>query len=64
MMVGIGLPVITKIQKKESTVFELINVSVNRAVIDRSSDLGNLMELIMVFREVSPGMEYNIIRVG
>lgn len=43
--------------------FELINVSANRVVVDRSSDLGNLMELLMVLQEINPGMTYDIVEV-
>jgi hypothetical protein len=41
--------------------FELINVSANRAVVDSSSDIGNLMELMMVLREINPDMTYEIV---
>jgi hypothetical protein len=41
--------------------FELINVSANRAVVDRSSDLDNLMELLMVLQEINPEMSYDIV---
>jgi hypothetical protein len=43
--------------------FELINVSANRAVVDRSADLGNLMELMMVLQEINPNMQYDIVEV-
>ena len=43
--------------------FELINVSANRAVVDQSSDLGNLMELMMVLQEINPDMEYDIVEL-
>jgi hypothetical protein len=43
--------------------FELINVSANRVVVDRSSDLGNLMELLMVLQEMNPDMTYDIVKV-
>lgn len=41
--------------------FELINVSANSAVVDRSADIGNLLELMMVLEEVNPDMEYKIV---
>ena len=43
--------------------FELINVSANRAIVDNSADLGNLMELMMVLQEINPDMEYDIVEV-
>jgi aspartate-semialdehyde dehydrogenase len=43
--------------------FELINVSANRAVVDRSSDLELLMEILMVLQEVNPEMSYDIVEV-
>lgn len=43
--------------------FALINVSANRAVVDQSSDLGNLMELMMVLQEMNPEMSYDIIEM-
>ena len=43
--------------------FELINVSANHAVVDRSSDLDNLMELLMVLQEINPEMSYDIVEV-
>jgi len=42
--------------------FELINVSANRAVVDQSPDLGNIMELMMVLQEMNPDMQYDIVQ--
>jgi hypothetical protein len=50
-------------QKEDMLMFELINVSANRAIVDNSADLGNLMELMMVLQEINPDMEYDIVEV-
>ena len=43
--------------------FQLINVSANNAVVDESTDLGNILELMMFLQEVNYDMEYAIVKL-